>query len=61
MGGTELGAQGNLPANRLPSFIDDILDYLSVNKFTSTGRTEKIYVDTAVNRNFRWLERNLWK
>ena len=38
----------------LPSYVDDVLEYSSVNNFPSTGETGKIYVDTTSNKIYRW-------
>ena len=38
----------------LPSYVDDVLEYSSVNNFPSTGETGKIYVDTTSNKVYRW-------
>lgn len=38
----------------LPSYVDDVLEYSSINNFPSTGETGKIYVDTTSNKVYRW-------
>lgn len=38
----------------LPSYVDDVLEYNSINNFPSTGETGKIYVDTTSNKVYRW-------
>lgn len=51
---------GTVPANQLPSFVDDVLEFASLAAFPATGETGKIYV--AVNganaanpsRQYRW-------
>lgn len=53
-GVAELDSNGLVPASQLPSFVDDVLEYLSKSSFPATGETGKIYVDTTTNLTYRW-------
>lgn len=49
-----------IPASQLPSYVDDVLEYLTTAAFPATGETGKIYIainqGTAANptRQYRW-------
>lgn len=49
-----------IPASQLPSYVDDVLEYLTTAEFPATGETGKIYIainqGTAANptRQYRW-------
>lgn len=45
---------GVIPANQLPSFVDDVLEYENWNQFPVVGEAGKIYVDTTENKTWRW-------
>ena len=45
---------GVIPANQLPSYVDDVLEYTDVALFPATGEASKIYVDTTANTTYRW-------
>lgn len=45
---------GILDAARLPSYVDDVLEYANLASFPATGETGKIYVDLATNKTYRW-------
>lgn len=45
---------GLVPANQLPSYVDDVLEYANFAAFPVTGETGKIYVDKATNQQYRW-------
>ena len=45
---------GVLDAARLPSYVDDVLEYTNLASFPTTGETGKIYVDLATNKTYRW-------
>ncbi len=66
---TERGVSGGIPtldefaripASQLPSYVDDVLEYLTAAEFPATGETGKIYIainqGTAANptRQYRW-------
>ena len=45
---------GVIPANQLPSFVDDVLEYASLAAFPATGEASKIYVALDTNKTYRW-------
>ena len=53
-GFAELDANGTVPSSQLPSYVDDVLEYASKDKFPTTGETGKIYVAIDTNLTFRW-------
>lgn len=49
-----LNSSGIIDTQYLPSYVDDVLEYLAKSSFPSTGETGKIYVDTTTNLTYRW-------
>ena len=49
-----LGSDGKVPAAQLPSYVDDVLEYINLASFPGTGEAAKIYVDLATNKIYRW-------
>ena len=49
-----LDSSGQIPSNQLPSYVDDVLEYLNVAAFPTIGQTGKIYVETTGNTTYRW-------
>lgn len=45
---------GTIPQSNLPSYVDDVLEYASVDTFPEEGEAGKIYVDTTTNKTYRW-------
>lgn len=45
---------GKVPAEQLPSYVDDILEYASFAEFPSTGEKGKIYVALDTSLTYRW-------
>lgn len=45
---------GVIPANQLPSFVDDVLEYANLASFPVTGEDGKIYIALDVNKTYRW-------
>ena len=45
---------GLIPAQYLPSYVDDVLEFPLLEAFPTPGETGKIYVDTTENRTYRW-------
>lgn len=45
---------GKVPANQLPSYVDDVLEYDAVSAFPATGEDGKIYVAKDTNLTYRW-------
>ena len=49
-----LDSSGLVPATQLPSYVDDVLEFNSLNNFPTSGETGKIYVETDTNHTYRW-------
>lgn len=45
---------GIIPAQYLPSYVDDVLEFSDKSKFPNPGDAGKIYVDTTDNLTYRW-------
>ena len=45
---------GTIDAARLPSFVDDVLEFANLAGFPVTGETGKIYVALDTNKVYRW-------
>jgi hypothetical protein len=45
---------GVIPANQLPSFVDDVIEYPNLSSFPTTGESGKIYIAMDVNKTYRW-------
>lgn len=45
---------GLVPANQLPSFVDDVLEYTNLASFPATGESGKIYIALDTNQTYRW-------
>lgn len=45
---------GKVPAEQLPSYVDDVLEFTSISLFPATGEQGKIYVATDTNKSYRW-------
>ena len=43
-----------MPANQLPSYVDDVLDYADFASFPATGEAGKIYVAIDTGFIYRW-------
>jgi hypothetical protein len=50
----ELDGTGKIPAIRLPSYVDDVLEYADLASFPATGETGKIYIAIDTNKCYRW-------
>lgn len=53
-GYASLGGDGKVPADQLPSYVDDVLEFANKSNFPSTGEKGKIYVDLSTENIFRW-------
>ncbi|WP_019124626.1 pyocin knob domain-containing protein [Peptoniphilus grossensis] len=53
-GYASLGGDGKVPADQLPSYVDDVLEFASKSNFPSTGEKGKIYVDLSSENIYRW-------
>lgn len=49
-----LDESGIIPSSQLPGFVDDVLEYDSVESFPNPGESGKLYVDTNENKSYRW-------
>ncbi len=49
-----LDANGKVPAGQLPSYVDDVVEFVNMAAFPATGETDKIYLDLATNGIYRW-------
>lgn len=49
-----LDNSGIVPSSQLPSYVDDVLEYNSINNFPRPGESGKIYVDTTTDLTYRW-------
>lgn len=45
---------GKVPANQLPSFVDDVIEVANFAALPTTGETGKIYITIDNNKVFRW-------
>jgi hypothetical protein len=45
---------GTIDAARLPSYVDDVVEFANLANFPATGETGKIYIDLATNKTYRW-------
>lgn len=50
----ELDSSGKVPSSQLPSFVDDVLEYLSLAGFPVTGESGKIYIAIDTGKTYRW-------
>lgn len=53
-GYASLGGDGKVPADQLPSYVDDVLEFASKANFPSKGEKGKIYVDLSTENIYRW-------
>ncbi len=53
-GYASLDSSGKVPAAQLPSFVDDVVEYINTGSFPGTGETGKIYVALDTNKTYRW-------
>lgn len=49
-----LGSDAKVPAQYLPSYVDDVLEYANLASFPVTGEAGKIYVAIDTNKTYRW-------
>lgn len=45
---------GTISADRLPSYVDDVLEFGSISSFPITGEIGKIYIAIDTNKTYRW-------
>lgn len=49
-----LDGNGKIPANQLPSYVDDVEEYADLAHFPATGEADKIYVALDTGFTYRW-------
>lgn len=49
-----LNANGQVPAENLPSYVDDVVEAANLAAFPGTGEAGKVYVALDTNRVYRW-------
>jgi len=49
-----LDAGGKVPSAQLPSYVDDVKEYVNLAGFPVTGEEGKIYVAQDTNKTYRW-------
>lgn len=49
-----LETSGLIDSNRLPSYVDDVLEFADLASFPATGETGKIYIALDTNKQYRW-------
>lgn len=45
---------GTVPADQLPSYVDDVVEYANLAAFPATGETGKIFVAADTRKVYRW-------
>ncbi len=45
---------GKIPKEYLPSYVDDVLEFIDFDAFPAVGESGKIYVDLEANSTYRW-------
>ena len=45
---------GVVPANQLPSYVDDVLEFANLASFPVTGESGKVYVAIDTKKTYRW-------
>lgn len=49
-----LNESGTIPASQLPSFVDDVMEYVGKETFPIIGESGKVYIDISTNISYRW-------
>lgn len=49
-----LDPSGVIPANQLPSYVDDVLEFATFSAFPALGESGKIYIATETGMTYRW-------
>lgn len=49
-----LDSGGKVPSSQLPSYVDDVLEYSTLQDFPVTGEAGKVYVTLDTNKTYRW-------
>lgn len=54
LGVATLDGLGKVPSSQLPAYVDDVVEYETVDSFPKYGESGKIYVETTTNLTYRW-------
>lgn len=49
-----VGDDGKIPGSKLPSYVDDVLEFAKLVNFPTNGESGKIYVALDTNKTYRW-------
>ena len=53
-GVASLDSTGKIPTSQLPSYVSDVLEFASFDRFPSKGEVNKIYIALDTNKTYRW-------
>lgn len=53
-GVASLDSNGKIPMSQLPSYVSDVIEVDGIDNAPTSGESDKIYVDTATNKTYRW-------
>lgn len=53
-GVASLNEIGKIPTSQLPSYVSDVLEFPSFNRFPTKGEANKIYIALDTNKTYRW-------
>ena len=53
-GVASLNEIGKIPTSQLPSYVSDVLEFASFNRFPTKGEANKIYIALDTNKTYRW-------
>lgn len=49
-----LDSSGKIPTSQLPSYVSDVLEFPTFDKFPAKGEVNKIYIALDTNKTYRW-------
>lgn len=53
-GVASLDFDGKIPTSQLPSYVSDVLEFASFDRFPAKGEVNKIYIALDTNKTYRW-------
>lgn len=53
-GVASLNEIGKIPTSQLPSYVSDVLEFASFDRFPTNGEANKIYIALDTNKTYRW-------
>lgn len=53
-GVASLNEIGKIPTSQLPSYVSDVLEFASFDRFPTKGESNKIYIALDTNKTYRW-------